>query len=457
MKNKTVFVCSECGNETSKWFGKCPACGSWNTLTEEAAVLKPASAGAKGSLGALSAYTKPQKLCELELSDEPRFSVGINEFDRVLGGGMVAGSLVLVGGDPGIGKSTLLLQICNTLAQNGSVLYVSGEESPNQLKMRASRLGVSTDSLYIVSQVNMDAVIKNIEETAPNVVIVDSIQTMYNPAIASAPGSVSQVRDVTMTLMRKAKEGGISMFVVGHVTKDGGIAGPKVLEHMVDCVLYFEGDRHQSYRILRSVKNRFGSTNEIGVFEMHDTGLAEVANPSMALLDGRPAGVPGTCVLCTMEGSRPILAEVQALVATTAFGIPRRTANGMDYNRIAMLMAVLEKRVGMSLGNQDAYVNVIGGLRLDEPAADLGVVLAIASSFRGFTMPDDLVAIGEVGLTGEIRAVSQIERRVAEIEKLGFKRCIVPKSNLKALSNLSCSVTIQPARNVIEALAYVRD
>ena len=457
MKNKTVFFCSECGNETTKWYGKCPACGAWNSMVEEQAVTGRPAAGGKSAAAPPAAYTKPARLAEVEEESELRFSTGLAEFDRVLGGGMVSGSLVLVGGDPGIGKSTLLLQICSHLAKTGNILYVSGEESARQLKMRATRLGVDTDALYLVSQVNMEAVVKNIDETAPRVVIVDSIQTMYNPAITSAPGSVSQVRDVTMTLMRKAKENGISIFVVGHVTKDGGIAGPKVLEHMVDCVLYFEGERHQSYRILRSVKNRFGSTNEIGVFEMRDAGLIEVPNPSLALLEGRPAGVPGTAVICAMEGTRPLLAEVQALVATTAFGMPRRTANGIDYNRIAMLMAVLEKRVSMNLSNQDAYVNVIGGIRIDEPAADLGVILAIASGFRGFVMPDDLVLVGEVGLTGEIRAVDHIERRVAEIEKLGFAQCILPKSNFSALGGFQGRMKLSPVRNVLEALALVRD
>lgn len=457
MSRKTVFVCSECGNETSRWFGKCPACHAWNTLVEEPVLPAKPVSGGKSLAAPLSSYTRPQKLCEVESADELRFSTGMAEFDRVLGGGMVAGSLVLLGGDPGIGKSTLLLQICNKLGDYGSVLYISGEESAKQLKMRAGRLSVDTDSLYIVSQVDINAILKNIDEAAPRVVIIDSVQTMYNPALTSAPGSVSQVRDVTMTLMRKAKESGTSIFIVGHVTKDGGIAGPKVLEHIVDCVLYFEGERHQSYRILRSVKNRFGSTNEIGVFEMRNTGLAEVLNPSLALLEGRPAGVPGTAVICTMEGSRPILAEVQALVSTTAFGMPRRTANGIDYNRIAMLMAVLEKRVHMNLSNQDAYVNVVGGIRIDEPAADLGVVLAIASGFRDFVIPDDLVVIGEVGLTGEIRAVNHIERRIAEASKLGFRQCILPKSNERVVSAFKGDISLSFVRNVIEALALVRD
>lgn len=454
MNNKTVFFCNECGGETSKWFGKCPACGAWNSLVEETSVTKPLKS--KNSGGQSLIYPKPTKLHSIEFDAEWRFSTGLNEFDRVLGGGMVCGSLVLVSGDPGIGKSTLMLQICNKIAEHGTILYVTGEESERQLKMRAERLGVDASNLYIVSQVNMSAVLENIDEVSPSVLIVDSVQTMYSPDINSAPGSVSQVRHVTMTLMRKAKENGISVFVVGHVTKDGNIAGPKVLEHMVDCVLYFEGERHQSYRILRGVKNRFGSTNEIGVFEMQASGLVEIANPSMALLEGRPQNVPGTIVICAMEGSRPILVEVQALAATTAFGMPRRTSTGLDYNRIALLIAVLEKRVSMNLSNQDVYVNVIGGIRIDEPAADLGTILAIASSFRSFNIPDDLVAIGEVGLTGEIRAVNNASRRIAELEKLGFKKCVLPKSNMKELADFKGDIEIFPVRNVIEALALIR-
>ena len=453
MANKTVFFCSECGNETSKWFGKCPACGAWNTLVEEEAVTK--SAKAKTSVGSLL-YTKPTALKDINSDSELRFSTGLDEFDRVLGGGMVCGGLVLVSGDPGIGKSTLMLQVCDSLGEHGKILYVTGEESERQLKMRAERLGVSTNQLYIVSQVNMDAVMKNIDEISPAVLIVDSVQTMYTPDTTSAPGSVSQVRNVTMSLMRKAKEDSISVFVVGHVTKDGNIAGPKVLEHMVDCVLYFEGERHQNYRILRSAKNRFGSTNEIGVFEMRTAGLVEVPNPSMALLEGRPQNVPGTAVICAMEGSRPIMLEVQALVASTAFGMPRRTSTGMDYNRIALLIAVLEKRINMNLSNQDVYVNVIGGVRIDEPASDLGAILAIASSFRNFNVPDDMVAIGEVGLTGEIRSVGSIARRISELQKLGFGQCMLPKSNMKELADFEGNIKLIPVRNVVEALAMVR-
>lgn len=455
MKNKITFFCTDCGNETTKWYGKCPACGAWNSLVEEESVTKPSGKANKLVSGAPSA--SPSMLKDITLDSELRFSTGLEEFDRVLGGGVVAGSLILVGGDPGIGKSTLLLQICQSIHADGKILYISGEESERQLKMRAQRLGVTNESLYIVSQVNTEHIVKNIDELSPSVVIVDSIQTMYSPTVQSAPGSVSQVRDVTMTLMRKAKEDGISIFVVGHVTKDGGIAGPKVLEHMVDCVLYFEGERHQNYRVLRGVKNRFGSTNEIGVFEMFDTGLHEVPNPSVTLLEGRPQEVAGTSVICALEGSRPLLAEVQALVATTAFGMPRRTANGLDYNRIAMLIAVLEKRVGMNLANQDAYVNVIGGIKIDEPASDLGVILAIASGFRSFALPSDMVFIGEVGLSGEIRAVNRIEQRLSEIEKLGFKQCMLPFGNRKALQNDKTGLEIIPVKSVAQALALVRE
>ena len=454
MKNKLVFFCSECGNETSKWYGKCPACGAWNSLVEEESVV---SSSKTNKLATEDVHIAPSKLDEINADNELRFASGINEFDRVLGGGIVVGSLVLVGGDPGIGKSTLLLQVCKTMKKENKILYVSGEESEQQLKMRAKRLGVENDNLYVVSQVNTEHIVKNIDALSPDVVIIDSIQTMYSPSITSAPGSVTQVRDVTMTLMRKAKEKGISVFVVGHVTKDGGIAGPKVLEHMVDCVLYFEGERHQNYRILRGVKNRFGSTNEIGVFEMCDTGLQEVLNPSVALLEGRPTDVAGTSVICALEGSRPILAEVQALLSTTVYGMPRRSSNGIDYSRIAMLIAVLEKRVGMNLSNQDAYVNVIGGIKTDEPAADLGAAMAIASSFRSFTLPEDMVFVGEVGLTGEIRAVNRLAQRITEIEKLGFKQCMVPYSNKNALAGFKTSINIIYVKSLAQALAFVRE
>lgn len=455
MKNTTVFFCSECGNETTKWYGKCPACGAWNSIVEAESVTKTSAKTNK--LDSSAPSVSPSKLADISTESDLRFSCGIGEFDRVLGGGIVAGSLVLVGGDPGIGKSTLLLQMCQTVKNGGKILYVSGEESERQLKMRSERLGVTNENLFIISQINIEHIVKSIDELSPSIVIVDSIQTMYSPAVTSAPGSVSQVRDVTMTLMRKAKENAISIFIVGHVTKDGGIAGPKVLEHMVDCVLYFEGERHLNYRILRGVKNRFGSTNEIGVFEMYDTGLREVANPSVTFLEGRPSDVAGTSVVCALEGSRPLLAEVQALVSTTAFGMPRRTANGLDYNRIAMLIAVLEKRVGMNLSNQDAYVNVVGGIKIDEPASDLGVAMAIASSFRSFVLPKDMVFIGEVGLTGEIRAVNRVAQRITEAEKLGFKQCMLPYGNKKSLDGISSGLELIYVKSLAQALALVRD
>ncbi len=458
MKNTktTTFFCNECGNESSKWFGRCPACGTWNSLVEEEKVTK--SSSSKSSQSTLNSYTSPQTLNNITTDCENRYITNIDEFDRVLGGGLVEGSLVLVGGDPGIGKSTLLLQVCAKLTKENTVCYFSGEESAKQLKMRANRLNINGDNLYISSQVNMDIISRNIDEVKPKIVIIDSIQTMYCPSITAATGSVSQVREVTMTLMRQAKEQGISIFIVGHVTKDGGIAGPKVLEHMVDCVLYFEGERHQSYRILRSVKNRFGSTNEIGVFEMHDTGLIQVSNPSVMFLEGRPTNISGTSVICTLEGSRPILAEIQALVTSTAFGMPRRTSTGIDYNRIAMLIAVLEKRVGINLSNQDSYLNVVGGLKIDEPAADLGVICAIVSAHRNFVIPDSTVLMGEVGLTGELRAINGIDKRLKELEKLGFSHCIIPKANEKSLLHIknSFNIKISAVRSVIEALSLLR-
>lgn len=393
----------------------------------------------------------PKQINEIELTNEERFTSGIGELDRVLGGGIVKGSLVLVGGDPGIGKSTLLLQMCQTVAAESNILYASGEESQNQIKIRGQRLGIHNKKLLLLSETNLDFIFESVEKCKPSVLIIDSVQTMYKPDLSSAPGSVSQVREVTIQLMRLAKEMGIAVFLVGHVTKEGTIAGPRVLEHIVDCVLYFEGERHHFHRILRSVKNRFGSTNEIGVFEMRDNGLAEILNPSFMLLDGRPDNAPGSCIICTLEGSRPMLAEVQALVASTNFNIPRRMSTGIDQNRISLLMAVLEKRVGMNLGGQDAYINVIGGFRVDEPAADLGIVLAIASSFRSIPVPQNYIAIGEVGLTGEVRAVNSIEKRLAEAAKLGFDTVILPKGNADNLS-FRTSLQLIPVSNVRQAL-----
>ena len=394
---------------------------------------------------------RPQKLSQVDTEGEIRFSTGMGELDRVLGGGAVGGSLVLVGGAPGIGKSTLLLQICSCLCQGRKVLYVSGEESERQLKLRAQRLGVEPEGLYILSETQMTDILEAVNELQPDVLIADSIQTLYTDTNDSLPGSISQVKECTMILMNLAKAQGITVFVVGHINKDGNIAGPKVLEHMVDCVLYFEGDPNSSYRLLRAAKNRFGSTNEIGVFEMGDHGLIEVPNPSQMLLDGRPSGESGTCVACVMEGTRPVLAEVQALVAKTSFNVPRRTADGFDFNRAALLLAVAEKRGGMKLSLFDAYINVIGGLRLDEPGADLPVILAVASSYRDRPIADELVAMGEVGLTGEIRSVSHMNQRLSEIARLGFKTCILPKSGSEKL-DVPAGLTVYRVRNIREAI-----
>lgn len=425
MKSKNVFYCTDCGNEFPKWSGRCPACGAWNTIVEQPAARenrRPAASGA--------ALTKrPVTLREVDITEEIRFGTGIGELDRVLGGGAVMGSLVLVGGAPGIGKSTLLLQICDYIGRERSILYVTGEESERQLKLRAQRLDVTSENLLVLSETNVNDILSSVDETAPDVLIIDSIQTLYSPDVSSAPGSVSQVKECTMTLMQLAKSSGITVFVIGHVNKEGAIAGPKVLEHMVDCVLYFEGEMSVSYRILRAAKNRFGSTNEIGVFEMAQNGLVEVPNPSDMLLSGRPKNTPGTCVACVMEGSRPVLAEIQALLTATSFNVPRRTSNGFDYNRAMLLLAVLEKRGGLRVGGADSYLNVIGGLYINEPAADLASVLAMASSYRDVPIPDDLVAIGEVGLTGELRSVTQLEQRLSEISRHGFKSAIIPKQH----------------------------
>ena len=447
-KTTTVFYCTECGNETPKWQGRCPACGAWNTLEEH--TEKPAAPG-RAKSAPVGGSRRPQKLSQVDTEGEIRFSTGMGELDRVLGGGAVGGSLVLVGGAPGIGKSTLLLQICSCLCQGRKVLYVSGEESERQLKLRAQRLGVEPEGLYILSETQMTDILEAVNELQPDVLIADSIQTLYTDTNDSLPGSISQVKECTMILMNLAKAQGITVFVVGHINKDGNIAGPKVLEHMVDCVLYFEGDPNSSYRLLRAAKNRFGSTNEIGVFEMGDHGLIEVPNPSQMLLDGRPSGESGTCVACVMEGTRPVLAEVQALVAKTSFNVPRRTADGFDFNRAALLLAVAEKRGGMKLSLFDAYINVIGGLRLDEPGADLPVILAVASSYRDRPIADELVAMGEVGLTGEIRSVSHMNQRLSEIARLGFKTCILPKSGSEKL-DVPAGLTVYRVRNIREAI-----
>ena len=434
LKNKKmVYFCQECGYESSKWMGQCPGCKAWNSFAEE-----PVSTGKKASGGGKSVsrqQSEPVILKEISLKEDERQTTNIGELDRVLGGGIVPGSLVLVGGDPGIGKSTLLLQVCRNLAENGnSVLYISGEESLRQIKLRANRIGTFNENLQLLCETNLDTVREVMERKKPDVAIIDSIQTMFDEEIGSAPGSVSQVRESTNVLMQIAKGFGITIFIVGHVTKEGNVAGPRVLEHMVDTVLYFEGDRHASYRILRAVKNRFGSTNEIGVFEMQGSGLEEVSNPSEYLLEGRPENASGCVVACSMEGTRPILVEIQALVCESNFGIPRRTAVGTDFNRVNLLMAVIEKRMGVRMGDCDAYINVAGGMRIHEPALDLGIILALLTSYRNQSLDDETICFGEVGLAGEVRAVNMAEQRVLEAAKLGFKRCILPKVNCRQLA-----------------------
>ena len=447
MKSKTVFCCKSCGNETPRWQGQCPACGAWNSIVEFE--TKTPGVSARGS-AAVTAKT-PKKLREVESESEIRFSTGLSELDRVLGGGAVKASLVLVGGAPGIGKSTLLLQICAFLGKDQKILYVSGEESENQIKLRAARLRVDSDHLYLLSETDLDAVVESVNALDPDVLIIDSIQTLYLPENSSSVGSVSQVKDCTMRLMNLAKGSGLTVFVVGHVNKEGAIAGPKVLEHMVDCVLYFEGEQASTYRILRAAKNRFGSTNEIGVFEMNDSGLREVPNPSELLLEGRPIGAPGTCVACVMEGTRPVLAEIQALLARTSFNVPRRTADGFDYNRANLLLAVTEKRGGLNIGMCDAYINVIGGLQLNEPAADLALVLAIASSFRDTPIDAGMTAIGEVGLTGEVRSVNALQQRLSEAARIGFTKCIIPRHGTASVSAPE-GITLLRVRNIREAI-----
>ena len=452
MKSKTIFYCTACGNETPRWQGKCPACGAWNTIEEhEEKPLLSSNKSGKHSRGESS--RRPKQLKEVDCDSEIRFDTGLGELDRVLGGGAVKGSLVLVGGAPGIGKSTLLLQICSDLGKSLKVLYVSGEESETQIKLRANRLKVTTENLYLLSETDMGSILEMAQELKPDVLIADSIQTLYNRENTSSPGSISQVKDCTMALMQLAKGSGMMVFVVGHVNKEGSIAGPKVLEHMVDCVLYFEGENAHNYRILRAAKNRFGSTNEIGVFEMCDTGLREVPNPSEMLLNGRPTHAPGTCVACAMEGTRPVLAEVQALVAHSSFNVPRRTCDGFDFNRANLLMAVLEKRGGLHLNSSDVYINVIGGLQLNEPAADLPVLLAAASSYRDKVFDSGTAAIGEVGLTGEIRAVSNLSQRLSEVHRLGFTRCIIPKQGTGTLEGPEGLELIR-VRNIREAIEF---
>ena len=445
MKQKTVFCCTECGNETLKWSGRCPVCGAWDSFKE----VKLEKSG--GKTAAVRSAKVPKLISELDNEEELRFSTGIGELDRVLGGGAVKGSIVLVGGAPGIGKSTLLLQLCGLVDEGQKILYVSGEESERQIKMRAQRLGVDGGKIYVLAETGLNEVLSAADRLEPDLVIIDSIQTMFDADVSSAPGSISQVRECTMAIMRQTKDRGYTTFVVGHINKEGSIAGPKVLEHMVDCVLYFEGERSTSFRILRAGKNRFGSTNEIGVFEMADNGLKELQNPSEILLSGRPDAAPGTCVTCVIEGSRPILAEIQALVAPSAYNSGRRSSNGIDYNRATLLLAVLEKRGGMALSGCDAYINVIGGLELDEPSADLATVLAIASSFRDKPLGADLAAVGEVGLSGEVRSINSLNMRLTEISRLGFKRCVIPahiKDDIKAPQGLEL-IAVKDIREAI--------
>lgn len=455
-KNKTVFICSECGYETSKWYGKCPDCGAWNTLTEQVR-QQVSSNKAKAAAAGTSVPVHAARLSEISSDDSQRYKTGVDELDRVLGGGIVPGSVMLLSGDPGIGKSTLLLQICEYLCAGLKILYVSGEESARQLKLRANRLKVNSDHLYIAATTDIESILETIRSVSPDIVMIDSIQTMNLAALTSSSGSIAQVRECTQILIGVAKSMEIPIFIVGHVNKDGAIAGPKVLEHMVDAVLYFEGDRNHCYRILRAVKNRYGSTNEIGVFEMAQDGLREVPNPSMMLLSGRPENVSGTCVACVMEGSRPILTEVQALVSKTGFPAPRRMSTGFDYNRAALLIAVLEKRCGYFFGNLDAYVNVVGGLRLDEPAADLPVALALVSNLLDKCMDDEIAAFGEIGLAGEIRSVTNVQQRVSEIYRLGFKSCILPRSNLKQVDTSQMpDINLFGVSNLSQAIAVIR-
>lgn len=452
-KNKTIFVCGECGNEVSKWMGQCPACQQWNTFTEEVQVKKSKS----NTLSSLNLDNKPKALSKIVINEKNRTKTNIEEFDRVLGGGIVEGSLTLVGGDPGIGKSTILMQMCKTLSLSKlNILYVSGEESLSQIKLRANRLGVEGKQIILYAETSLQLIENVIYNHKPNVLIIDSIQTIYNENISSAPGSVSQVRDVTNSIMRIAKGLNISTFIVGHVTKDGSIAGPRVLEHMVDTVLYFEGEKSATYRILRAVKNRFGSTNEIGVFEMRDTGLVEVSNPSEYMLTGRPLGEAGTIVTCCMEGTRPMLVEVQALVSPTNFGMPRRTATGTDYNRVNLLMAVLEKKLNFQLASYDSYVNIAGGIKISEPSLDLGIIIAIASSFKNKAIDEKTVIIGEVGLIGEVRGVSLCEKRIIEAKKLGFNKCLIPKVNLKSIGHID-GIVVNGVSHVKEAMEIIFD
>ncbi len=447
-KSKTIFVCSECGYESPKWLGKCPACNAWNTFYEEK------EQKIVGIDGKAKEAAKPKVLNSVEGKVSIRMPTGYNELDRVLGGGLVKGSLVLVGGEPGIGKSTLILELCNKLSTDGKVLYVSGEESAEQVKLRADRLGITSENIMFLGETDIDAIDAEITGMNPKLVVIDSIQTMYSEDISSAPGTVSQVREITARVMRVCKQNQITTIIIGHVTKDGNIAGPRVLEHMVDTVLYIEGERYFSYRIVRSVKNRFGSTNEVGMFEMRNEGMCEVKNPSSILISEGNDKYSGSVIVCTIEGTRPLLVEIQALTTMSVYGIPKRTANGVDFNRLALLIAVLEKRANLAIGNQDVYLNVVSGMKISEPAIDLGIALVVSSSFKNISIPKDIAVIGEVGLTGEIRSVNLIDKRLKEIERLGFKKCLIPENNKKNLKE-SYNLDIIGVKNINDALRAV--
>lgn len=449
MKAKTIFVCNECGYESAKWMGKCPACNSWNTFFEEKLSTKVESGKREKKI-----QEAPKPLNSFVGQDAQRTSTGYAELDRVLGGGLVKGSLVLVGGEPGIGKSTLILQLCDKVKGEGKVLYVSGEESAEQIKLRADRLNIKNDDILFLGETDIDIIDQNIEELNPKLVIIDSMQTMYSEDISSAPGSVSQVREITSRIMKICKSRKITTIIIGHVTKDGNIAGPRVLEHMVDTVLYIEGERYFSYRMIRGVKNRFGSTNEVGMFEMQEKGMVEITNPSSILISEREDNPSGSVVVATVEGTRPLLVELQALVTQSVFGLPRRNANGIDYNRLTLLVAVMEKKAGFMLGNQDVYLNVVGGLKVNEPALDLGIILATASSFKNVSIPKGVIALGEVGLTGEVRTINMMEKRLKEAERLGFKKCIIPENNKKLLKE-SYKLDIIGVKNINEAMKAI--
>ena len=449
MKAKTIFVCNECGYESAKWMGKCPACNSWNTFVEEKISTKVENGKREKKI-----QEAPRPLNSFVGQDAQRTSTGYAELDRVLGGGLVKGSLVLVGGEPGIGKSTLILQLCDKIKGEGKVLYVSGEESAEQIKLRADRLNIKNDDILFLGETDIDIIDQNIEELNPKLVIIDSMQTMYSEEISSAPGSVSQVREITSRIMKICKSRKITTIIIGHVTKDGNIAGPRVLEHMVDTVLYIEGERYFSYRMIRGVKNRFGSTNEVGMFEMQENGMVEITNPSSILISEREDNPSGSVVVATVEGTRPLLVELQALVTQSVFGLPRRTANGIDYNRLTLLVAVMEKKAGFMLGNQDVYLNVVGGLKVNEPALDLGIILATASSFKNISIPKGVIALGEVGLTGEVRTINMMEKRLKEAERLGFKKCIIPENNKKLLKE-SYKLDIIGVKNINEAMKAI--